>query len=134
MRRSAGVRALFVFASSLAMLLIASCANDDSPTAPIESVPGNGWFNGEILDSETGVCIGGAQAEVIAGRLAGTVYPQIRECQQFESGFQVTGLPVGEVLRLRASAAGYASVELDAVIEPIGNQARFTDITLKRVQ
>jgi hypothetical protein len=128
-------RVLSVFAGSLAMLAVASCSETYSPTAPAGSptppVSSNGSFIGNIMDADTHrMCIDNARAEIIAGPSSGTVYPQnLDSCEDPGSGFVINDLPVGAVVRVRASAPGYTAVERDFVIM---RSASSIDINLKR--
>ncbi len=132
-------RFIFVFAGSLAILLFASCSEGFSPTAPSAPTPTptpertTSSFVGNIMDADIfRKCIENARAEIIAGPLSGTIYPQNLElCGDPGAGFSINDLPIGAVLTLRASAPGYTSVERDFVI------ARFAhsiDINLKRAE
>lgn len=130
-------RLLFVFAGSLAMLAVASSSEGYLPTAPTAPPPtpppvsSNGSFVGNIMDADTHrMCIDNARAEIIGGPSSGTIYPQNREyCEDPGGGIVINDLPVGSVLRLRASAPGYTSVERDFVIARSGWSI---DINLKR--
>jgi len=76
------------------------------------------------------VCIENAWAEIIAGPSSGMIYPQnLSYCDDPGAGFVINNLPVGAVIRLRASAPAYTSVERDFVIVP---SASSIDINLKR--
>ncbi|MCA1790981.1 MAG: hypothetical protein LC667_14330, partial [Thioalkalivibrio sp.] len=81
-----------------------------------------GSFHGNIMDADTHrMCIDNARAEIISGPRSGTIYPQNRDyCEESSSGFAINDLPVGTVLRLRASAPGYTSAEGDFVIASSG--------------
>lgn len=141
MNRKLAYRLLSVIAGSLAMLSLASCSETNLPTAPTEPpaspapppVSSKGSFIGNIMDADTHrACIANAQAEIIAGPSSGTIYPQNLEyCEDPGAGFVINDLPVGAVLRLRASAPGYTSVESDFVIAP---SASSIDINLKRAR
>jgi hypothetical protein len=127
--------AFSVFAGALAVLTVASCSETyTSPTFPTRPTPpviGNGSFIGNIMDVDTRrVCIENARAEIIAGPSSGTTYPQnLDSCEDPGAGFVINDLPVDAVVRLRASAPGYTSVERDFVIS---QSARSIDINLKR--
>ena len=130
------MRRVLAFAGSLAVLAVASCSESYSPTAPAPppippGVTGNGSFLGNIMDADTHrVCIANAQVEVIAGPGSGAIYPQNRDyCEDPGAGFVINDLPVGAVIRLRASAPGYTSLERDFVI---AQSASSIDINLKR--
>ena len=129
-------RFLSVLTGSLAMLVAASCSESYLPTAPAApSAPpplsSTSSFSGNIMDADTHrVCIEDAWAEVIAGPSSGTIYRQNREyCEDPGSGIVINDLPVDSVLRLRASAPGYTSVERDFVIVRSGFSI---DINLKK--
>jgi hypothetical protein len=137
-------RLLFGFVVSLAMMLVASCSEDYSPTAPTSPIPplvapaptptprtGTYSLTMNIMDADTRrACIENARAEIIAGPYSGTIYPQNWGwCEEDAVGVTINGIPVGAVVRLRVSAPGYTSVELDLDEAQSG---RSFDINLKR--
>ena len=133
-------RFLSVFAGSLAMLAVASCTESYSPTVPTAPpapppppMRTTSSFTANIMDADTHrVCIENAWAEIIAGPSSGTVYRQNRDyCEDPGAGFTINDLPIDSVLRLRASAPGYTSVERDFVIVRSGFSI---DINLKRAE
>lgn len=124
---------------SLFLIAAASCSEYRSPTSPVAGSPpppppaaSVGSFYGNIMDGDTHrMCIKDARAEIIAGPSSGNVYPQNLEvCEDPGGGFAIHNLPLGAVIRLRASAPGYTSVERDFIITRGGSSI---DINLKRV-
>ena len=131
-------RASFVFATSLIVLVLASCSESYSPTAPPPTsttpptgpVGSSGSFVGNIMDVDTHrACIPNAWAESLS---SGVVYRQnFESCEDSSIGFVINNLSVGSVLRLRLSAPGYISVERDFLISQGGGSV---DINLKRAE
>ena len=127
-------RASLVFAASLIVLVLTSCSESYSPTAPPSTPTGpvgsTGSFVGNIMDVDTHrACIANARAESLS---SGAIYLQnFESCEDSSAGFVINDLSVGAVLRLRLSAPGYISVERDFLI----SQGRGSvDINLKRAE
>lgn len=127
-------RASLVFATSLIALVLTSCSESYSPTAPPPTtsppVGSSGSFVGNIMDVDTHrACIPNAWAESLS---SGVVYRQnFESCEDSSIGFVINDLSVGALLRLRLSAPGYISVERDFLISQGGGSV---DINLKRAE
>jgi hypothetical protein len=129
---------LLNLAAVILVLFVASCSDAALPTAPTDpqtNVPPTtttkSAFIGNIMDAATHRrCIPNGQAEIIGGPAAGTVYAQnLDHCEDPGAGFNIEGLTLGSVLRLRVSAPGYVTLEADYVV--VGHSV---DINLDRVQ
>ena len=94
------------------------------PTLPTAS--GSGFIWALIVDP-SGVCIAGATIYVVSGPYAGQTFVQDSQCDAwaYSGGVWFGGLAVGTTMTLRASAAGYTSVEQTAVAASSGQAVEF---------
>jgi hypothetical protein len=75
----------------------------------------------------SGVCIAGATIYVVSGPYAGQTFVQDAECDawSYSGGVWFGGLASGTTMVLRASAAGYTTVEKTAVAVSSGQAVEF---------
>jgi hypothetical protein len=79
---------------------------------------------------ESGICIAGATIYVVSGPDAGQTFVQDSDCDawSYSGGVFFGNLSAGVTMTLRASAAGYGSMERTIVAEPSGQAVEF-DLT-----
>ena len=97
-------------------------ASSQPPAAPAPPPPAEGAsITGFIVD-ESGECIIGARVQVVDGPKAGTDYTQT-QCDWWELGygFYFVGLPSAVPMTLRASAAGYRTVDAMLILTRSGS-------------
>jgi len=113
-------------------LFASSCV--DTATAPTGQLGAGRWsssgFIWALIVDPSGGCIPGASVYVVSGPYAGQTFEQDSECDawSYSGGVFFSNLPVGETMTLRASAAGYASMEKTAVAATSGQAVEF-DLT-----
>jgi hypothetical protein len=103
------------------LFLFLNCSGD-SPTAPQSAgaPPSNATapvFG--FAHDESGVCIPGAVVELLDGPRAGAKVTQSDPCGSVwdvDGGYSFSGLPRDVSVRIRASKAGYRSVDITTVV------------------
>lgn len=110
----------------VATLTLLGCSRDSpqpSPAAPSPpSVPSaspasNNAFLWAMVVDESGVCIDGATIQVVRGQSAGLSVPQTTPCAvwDYDGGVFIKDLTPGVAMTLRATAPGWASLEMTVV-------------------
>ena len=113
-------------------MFIIGC-NGESPTTPDPLTQPN-IVAGTVYDEATSACLPEAQVEVIAGPRTGMVAKQNYDlCKNGFPAYSLGRWNGGDILRLRASATGYVSREVDWVTKapPLYNNI---EIALRRAQ
>jgi hypothetical protein len=97
------------------------------PTPPLPPGPDAAWVWGHVLD-DSGVCLYGAQVDIVAGPGAGRTATQTSECDawSYVVGYEFKDLPMAAKIKLRASLAGYRSQERELVTQNGGLPIQFS--------
>jgi hypothetical protein len=103
----------------LAVCFTAACTDGSPSDATAAGLPASldGYVWGHVVD-ESGVCIMGAVVQIQIGPGAGRSFRQDQPCDawSYGDGFEFKSLPPGAQLKLRATADGWKSQDVDIVV------------------